>query len=70
MSSGFITSPILTSALLALAPSFTPEVSAIWLCSSIMPGVRCLPFASIIFTEVVFGTSILGAILTILPSTT
>ena len=41
-----ITSPILTSALLAWVPSLMPRLLAMWVCSSTMPGVICLPVAS------------------------
>ena len=46
MSSGFTTSAILTSAEMDCPPSFTPFEMAICECSSMMPLVKCSPFAS------------------------
>jgi hypothetical protein len=46
MSSESNTWPMLTSALDAWVPSLTPRAMAMWLCSSMMPDVTCLPEAS------------------------
>ena len=47
MSSGFTTSAILTSAVMAWPPSLTPLEMAICECSSMIPLVKCMPLASI-----------------------
>ena len=66
MSSGFTTSPILTSAVTACPPSLTPREIAICECSSIIPLVKCFPFPSIMSMS--FGSSplFLGSISTLL----
>ena len=70
MSSELSTSPILTSALDAFAPSLTPLLIAMCECSSIIPAVKCFPFASIVFAKAPLGTSIFSAMRTIFPSKT